>query len=142
MTWLIARYGLFLNLAAMPGFAIEHLTHERLLDAWPIIRSSGAYARSDWWLTDAARLIGDGGGVLAVRAADGIVHGIATYRLGRDRRFERILWVQSIITFELRRRAAARRALRDALDELSRKLECKGVEMRDRFRAKPSMALF
>lgn len=47
----------------MPGFAIEHLTHELLLDAWPIIRSSGAYARADWWLTDAACLIDRAGGL-------------------------------------------------------------------------------
>jgi hypothetical protein len=133
---------LFLNLAAMPGFTIEHLTHERLLDAWPIVRSSGGYARADWWLAHAACLIGDGGGVLAVRAADGAVHGVAIYRLGRDRSFNKVLSVQSIITFELRRRAPARRTLCDALDELSLKLDCNGVEMRDRLRPKPSMAFF
>jgi hypothetical protein len=113
----------------MPVFAIDHLTPERLLDAWPVIRSSGAYARVDWWLTEAACLIGDGGGVLAVRGADGMVHGVAIYRLDREAHFKKVLSVQSIITFELRRRAPARRTLYQALDELSLALNCRGVEV-------------
>jgi hypothetical protein len=115
----------------MARFTIEHLTHKRLLAAWPIIRASGAEPCAEWWLNDAMRLIDDGGGVLAARAPDGIVHGVAIYRIARDQRFGRILSVASIVTFELRRRAPVRQALCDALDELSLTLECKGIGMAD-----------
>lgn len=126
----------------MPAFTIEHLTPERLSEAWPIIRSSGLYPRPEWWLTDAVRLIGDGGGVLAARAADGIVHGVAIYTLGPGRHFKKVLSIWSIVTFELRRDGPARCALCEALDELSLTLECKGIEMRDHLCSGPSMAFF
>jgi len=127
MIWLIAGYGLSLKLGDMTRVAIEHLTHERLLAAWPIIRASGAQPCAEWWIGQAARLIDEGGGVLAARAPDGIVHGVVIYRLARDDRVGKVLSVDTIVAFELSRGAPVRKALCNALDELSLTLECKRI---------------
>lgn len=141
MIWLIAGYGLFRNDAPMTPFTIEHLTHERLMDAWPIIQASGVQPHINWWLNDAAQLLDESGGVLAARAPDGIVYGVAIYRLARDPRFGRILSVESIVAFELSRRAPVRQALCDALDELSSTLECNGIGMAERLSGAPQQRL-
>ena len=63
----------------MAHFTVENLQKERLGEAWPVVQTSGLEANLDWWLTDAARLIDRGGGVLVARAPDGSIHGVATY---------------------------------------------------------------
>ena len=62
----------------MPAFTIEHLDEHKLLDAWPLLRSAGVEPLPDWWENEALVLMRRGGGVLAARAPDGSVHGVAT----------------------------------------------------------------
>ncbi len=111
----------------MPNFAVENLKRDRLLDAWPVVRVCGPQTNPDWWLNDARQLIERGGGVLAARALDHIVHGIATYEPLDDKYRGRILAVQDLLSFELSHAAPVRRALCDALDDLSLALGCNGI---------------
>ena len=106
----------------MPHFAIERLELEQLQEAWPVVRMSGLHANLDWWLSDATQLMERGGGVLAVRAPDGSIHGIATFEpTGRP---ANRLAVEIFITFELSRGAPARRGLREGLDRVAAALDC------------------
>ena len=95
----------------MAHFTVENLQKERLGEAWPVVQTSGLEANLDWWLTDAARLIDRGGGVLVARAPDGSIHGVATYGLAGKPPEARVLTVDLLLTFELNGRAPARRAL-------------------------------
>ena len=38
----------------MARFAIEHLSGDQLLEAWPVVRLAQAHANCDWWMSDAA----------------------------------------------------------------------------------------
>jgi hypothetical protein len=129
MIWLIAGYGLFRNHAAMRWCAIEHMTPEQLPDAWLLIHASGLQPSAQWWLSEAKRLINNDRRVLAARAPDGLVHGLVLYRIVGDERVGKRLSVESIITLELSHSAPVRRALCDALDELSLTLECDGIDV-------------
>jgi hypothetical protein len=111
----------------MPRFAIEHLSDDRLPDAWPIVRMSHSHATADWWMSEASALIERGGGILAARAADGSIHGIATYEIVRKALVGRVLAVDTLISFELSRRAPARRALDEALELLASAFECRSI---------------
>lgn len=111
----------------MLHFTIETLKHDRLADAWPVARMCAGHANPDWWVHEADLLIGRGGGVLAVRAPDGMVHGIATYEPIESQFSGRILAVDLLTTFELSRKAPAKSALCAALDDLSLALECDAV---------------
>lgn len=111
----------------MPNFVVENLKRDRLLDAWPIVRICGPQTNPLWWVNDAKQLIERGGGVLAARALDHIVHGIATFEPLDDRYRGRILAVQELLSFELSEAAPVRRALCDALDDLSLALGCNGI---------------
>ena len=57
----------------MAQFTIEHLSEDRLLDGWPVVRMAHSHANDEWWLSEAAALIGRGGGILAARAPDGTI---------------------------------------------------------------------
>ena len=63
----------------MPAFTIEHLEKRTLSDAWPLLRSASREPMIDWWEKEARQLLDRGGGVLAARAPDASIHGIATY---------------------------------------------------------------
>jgi ribosomal protein S3 len=66
--------------------------------------------------------------VLVARAADGSIHGVATYeRIATSR--GQLLTVEKLITFELNRRKPARRALCEALDRIADRLGCSGVAL-------------
>jgi hypothetical protein len=111
----------------MARFAIEHLSGGELLEAWPVVRMSDAHANCEWWLSEAADLIERGGGILAARAPDGTLHGIATYAVTRKPLLGRVLAVDTLTTFELSRRAPARNALCDALELLASAFDCRGI---------------
>ena len=104
-------------------FKIEALKADELGEAWPIVRSSGAYANEDWWIAEAIKLIGDGGGVLVARAADHCLHAVASFE-GPRLLGQRTLVVHTLITFELSPNEPARMALLDALERIATKLEC------------------
>lgn len=111
----------------MQRFAIEHLSEEQLLEAWPVVRVSNAHANCDWWASEAAALIERGGGILAARAPDGSIHGVATYAVARKAPLGRILAVDTLISFELSRRAPARHALYEALELLASAFDCRSI---------------
>jgi hypothetical protein len=111
----------------MAQFTIEHLSEDVLLHAWPIVRMSHSLANPGWWVSEATALIERGGGILAARAPDGTIHGVATYEVAKKALLGRVLAVDTLITFELSRRAPARRALCDALDLLGHAFDCRNI---------------
>ena len=111
----------------MAHFAIEHLSEDQLLEGWPVVSISHSHASPDWWLSEAAALIERGGGILAARAPDGSIHGIATYEVARKALLGRVLAVDTLIAFELSRRAPARHALCEALELLASAFDCRST---------------
>lgn len=111
----------------MPRFAIDHLNPDQLREAWPVVRMSDSLANCDWWVSEAAQLIERGGGILAARASDGSIHGVATYAVARKPLVGRVLTVDILVTFELSRRAPARRALYEALELLAGAFDCRSI---------------
>ena len=111
----------------MARFAIEHLSGDQLLEAWPVVRLAQAHANCDWWMSDAAALIERGGGILVARAPDGNIHGIATYAVARKPLLGRVLAVDTLVSFELSRRAPARHALYEALELLANAFDCRSI---------------
>jgi len=107
----------------LPQIKVEDLKIEKLGDAWAIVRSSGFYGNEDWWIAEGTDLIADRGGVLAARAGDGRLHGVATFQVpGRPN--NDTLVVRMLLTFELSRSAPARNALLNSLKRIATKLEC------------------
>ena len=111
----------------MANFTIEHLTSDQLAEAWPVVRMSNSHANADWWMSEAVALIDRGGGVIAARATDGTIHGVATYEIASKARIGRVLWVDLLISFELSRRAPARHALYEALELLAGAFDCRSI---------------
>ena len=105
--------------------SIEALRESELSEAWALARSSGSYANEDWWVTEGREVIAGGGGVLAARAADGHLHGVATFEAAPPS--ARTLTVRTLITFDLSRNAPARSALLASLKRIAAKLECTHV---------------
>jgi hypothetical protein len=113
----------------MPAFTIEHLDEQKLLDAWPLLRSAGVDPLPDWWETEARALMGRGGGVLAARAPDGSVHGIATYECVRRPRTASVLAVDRLVTFELNRKEPVKEALGGALHMIASAFCCSAIAL-------------
>ena len=113
----------------MSHFTVENLQKEQLREAWPVVRTSGFEANVDWWVTDATELIERGGGVLAARALDGGIHGVATYAVADKLSLEKVLAVEILIAFELNRSAPVRRTLCEALEQVAAALNCTGVAL-------------
>jgi hypothetical protein len=113
----------------MPAFAIEHLDEQKLLDAWPLLRSTNAEPLPTWWENEALELMGRGGGVLAARAGDGCVHGVATYECVHRPRAGSVLAVDRLVTFELNRKEPVKRALCEALYVIAAAFCCSAVAL-------------
>lgn len=113
----------------MSQFIVENLQNEQLREAWPVVRTSGLEANVDWWVHNATELIERGGGVLAARAPDGGIHGVATYAVVGKLPHARVLAVEILITFELNRSAPARRTLCEALEQVATALNCTGMAL-------------
>lgn len=113
----------------MPAFTIEHLAVDNLLDAWPVIRSACTEPLAEWWENEARALIGRGGGVLAARAQDNSVHGIATYECVRRANAGSVLAVDRLVTFELNRKEPVKQALGAALHMIASAFCCSGIAL-------------
>lgn len=111
----------------MARFAIEHLSEGRLGEAWPVVQQSHAHANADWWISEGAALIERGGGILVARAPDRTIHGVATYEVARKALLGRVLAVDTLIAFELSRRAPVRHALCDGLELLASAFDCRSI---------------
>jgi hypothetical protein len=104
--------------------SVESLKTDKLSEVWALARSSGSYANEDWWIGEGTDLITRGrGGVLAARATDGRLHGVATFQVPR-RPNEDTLVVPMLVTFELTRSAPVRSALLNSLKRIATKLDC------------------
>ena len=124
----------------MPAFTIEHLDEEKLLDAWPLLRSRGSDPLPDWWTNEALELMGRGGGVLAARAPDGSVHGVATYECVHRPRRGPVLAVNRLVTFELNRKEPVKEALAGALHMIASTFRCSAIELPLPAKSQPSLA--
>jgi hypothetical protein len=113
----------------MPAFTIEHLDESRLLDAWPVLRAAGAEPLPDWWEIEALELMQRGGGVLAARAPDGSVHGVATYECVHRPRAGSMLAVDRLMTFELNRKEPVKAALCEAIYRIAAAFCCSSVAL-------------
>jgi len=111
----------------MAQFTIEYLTKVQLPEAWPVVSMAHSHANADWWVAEGSALVERGGGILAARAPDGTIHGIATYEVARKPLLGRVLSVDTFITFELSRRAPARHALCEALELLGNVFDCRSI---------------
>jgi hypothetical protein len=116
-------------LAAMPPFSIVHLDERNVLDAWPVLRSTGAVVVADWWEDEVHQLMNRGGGILAARAADGSIHGVATYECVHRPRTGCVLAVGRLVTIELSRKQPVKEALCDALHVIAGAFCCSAVAM-------------
>jgi len=111
----------------MPAFTIEHLDEQKLLDAWPLLRSAGAEPLPAWWENEARSLMSRGGGVLAARAPDSAVHGVATYECVHRPRTGAVLAVDRLVTFELNRKEPVKEALGGALHMIASAFCCSAI---------------
>jgi hypothetical protein len=114
-------------MSAMAQFAIEHLSQDRLAEAWAVVRHSHSHANQQWWIAEGSALIERGGGILAARGRDGALYGLATYEVARKALLGRVLAVDTLISFELSRRAPVRHALCDALELLASAFDCRSI---------------
>lgn len=96
------------------------------MEAYPLIRRSARVAAEDW-SKFGYRLAEQGGGVLAVRAEGGQVHGIAAYLPVANLRHGKALRVEAIAAFELGHVSLVRNRLSSALDSLAREQGCQVV---------------
>nr|NUR37334.1 hypothetical protein [Sphingomonas sp.] len=113
----------------MPAFTIEHLGEQTLLDAWPLLRSAGAEPLPDWWENEGLELMRRGGGVLAARAPDGAVYGIATYECVHRSHAGSVLAVDRLVTFELNRKEPVKEALGGALHMIASAFCCSSIAL-------------
>lgn len=86
---------------AMPHFTVEHLREDQLAEAGAFVQITGGDWVPEWWETEAVELIRRGGGVLVARAADGSVHGLATYEVVKRPHTGREFAVARLVSFEL-----------------------------------------
>jgi len=113
----------------MPAFTIEHLDEQKLPDAWPLLRVADAEPLPDWWVNEARELMDRGGGVLAARAPDGSVHGVATYECVHRPRTGPVLAVDRLVTLELRRKEPVKDALGGALHMIGSAFCCAAIAL-------------
>jgi hypothetical protein len=111
----------------VPRLTVIELEREELAKAWPLVRAASRSLRADDWQETATQLIAKGGGVIAVVAQDGCFHGVATYQPIEDGRGGRILYLETLVTFELSRRAPVRQLLCDCLERLASALGCDSI---------------
>ena len=97
-----------------------------LPDVYPLVRAATRVSL-DRWTEFGAELLREGGGVLAVRAPDLCIHGVAAYRPTRDLRHDRCLDVEVIVAFDLRDDDRIRKALCRELERIAKRRGCKAV---------------
>jgi hypothetical protein len=110
----------------MPRLLVSNLEPDGMAEAYPLIRKQ-ARVGPERWEEFGRQIASRGGGVLAVRAEDERVHGVAAYLPVACLRHGRALRVEAIAAFELGHVSLVRNALSSALDELARDLGCEVV---------------
>ena len=107
----------------MPILSVINLGPEFMAEAYPLIRCLGTIGLEQWE-EFGRRLTEQGGGVLAVRAEDMCVHGIAAYLPVASLKHRRALRVEAIAAFEFGHSLLVRSTLSAALDDLAREKKC------------------
>jgi hypothetical protein len=97
-----------------------------MAEAYLLIRHL-AWVGNDQWEMFARQLAGKGGGVLAVEAEDGHIHGVAAYLPVASLKHGKALRVEAIAAFELGHASPVRNLLSAALDDLARSEGCAAV---------------
>ena len=110
----------------MPKLLVSNLEPGQMAEAYPLIRRSARVA-PDEWEKFGHKLAAQGGGVLAVRAEDRRVYGVAAYLPVASLKHGKALRVEAIASFELGHVSLVRNALSSALDNLAREKECRVV---------------
>lgn len=102
----------------MTQFTTFELNHERLVEAFPLVRMALPGIDQERWLAHCYSMIGRAGGVLAAAPWEGAIQGVATYRPDDDLRLGRVLRVEMLVTLELSAANPARAVLCEALESL------------------------
>lgn len=113
----------------MPTLRADCLTGPQLELALPLVRLVAPEVTMEEWRDQAQRAINLAGGVIAVFAEDGLVHGIALFQPRTMLRLGRVLQVDDLITMEMSRKAPVHRLLIDTLIHLARSLQCRSLTM-------------
>ena len=111
----------------MVQLTARRLEREETAAAYALVRSAAPGVTLDQWTGFAGRLAGQGGGVIGVDAAGGPLIGIAAYRTDLSLVHGRLLRVELLAAFELRRSAPVRTALLEALEVAAREAGCSAI---------------
>ena len=110
----------------MPDLSVKSIDASHLAHVYPLIRSATRVSLERW--TEFGQdLLEAGGGILAVTAPDGCVHGVAAYRPRRDLRHEQSLDVEVIVDFDLSGDDRIREALCSELERIAAERGCNAV---------------
>ena len=112
----------------MEDWTVRRLDAECLADAYPLVRSATRVSQQRWE-TFGEALIAGGGGILAVGAPDGCVHGAAAFRRSIDLRHEQALDVMLFAAFALGGDDPVRARLYAALEEVAANEGCKTISV-------------
>lgn len=105
---------------------VRNLTKDELVLAYPLVRSE-VHVEPKQWLEFAHDLIDRGGGVLSARADAQCLYGLATFHPLEMLRYRRALSVELIVSIDLGRRQAVRKALLARLGEIARANACESI---------------
>jgi hypothetical protein len=112
----------------MQDLTVQSLGEEQLADAYPLVRTATRVSQQRWE-EFGRELIAHGGGVLAVTAPDGCVHGAAAFRPASNLRYEQSLDVEVIVAFELGGDDRVRGALYRELEKTAAACDCRAVNL-------------
>lgn len=112
----------------MPDLEIQILGHERLADAYPLVRS-GSRVSLQRWMEFGRQLNTANGGVLAVVGADNCVHGVASFRPRPNLRHRQSLDVELFVAFELPGTKEVRAMLYEGLERLAAERQCESLTL-------------
>ena len=112
----------------MPDLDVQILDRDRLTDAYPLVRSATRVSLRRWE-EFGRQLAAVGGGVLAVTAADGCIHAVASFRPRPNLRHRQSLDVEVFVAFELPGTSGARALLYGALERLGAERQCESLTL-------------
>lgn len=112
----------------MQDLNVQYLGVEQLTQAYPVVRT-GMHVSQERWEEFGRELLADGGGVLAVTAPDGCLHGIAAFRPASNLRYGQSLDVEVIVAFELSGDDRVREALCQELERIATARGCKVLNL-------------
>ena len=113
----------------MPEFDITCLEPAQIDRALPLLRLTDAGKSPQQWRDQAAAAMKDGGGMIAISAEDGLVHGLALFHPPRASPLGNVLQVDELIAIEISRKAPVRRMLLKALSQMAARLDCISLAM-------------